>query len=212
MPYLDTTGLDTLWAKIKTALSGKANSSHTHAASAITSGTLAAARLPVATTSALGAVKVGTGLSVSSGLISTIGAYIVAQGTCDFWTYRMWSNGIAECWGATSASSYTISSAWGTQYESTVSIQSNLPGGASAYPFSVTIGSTTYSKLFNAAPTILIPSFYPSSGSKAISGIEINPGRTTLKTDVYYLLRPDANAGSNGVKGRMSYYAAGTWK
>lgn len=40
--------------------------SHTHAASNISSGTLAAARLPKATSSALGAVKVGSGLAISS--------------------------------------------------------------------------------------------------------------------------------------------------
>ena len=44
--------------------------SHNHAASEITSGTLAAARLPAATTSALGAVKIGSNISVSSGTIS----------------------------------------------------------------------------------------------------------------------------------------------
>ena len=44
--------------------------SHTHAASDITSGTLEAARLPLATTGAAGAVIVGTGLGVSSGTVS----------------------------------------------------------------------------------------------------------------------------------------------
>jgi hypothetical protein len=59
----DVTGL-------QTALDGKASSSHTHAASDITSGTLDAARLPLATTGAAGAVIVGTGLGVSSGTVS----------------------------------------------------------------------------------------------------------------------------------------------
>ncbi|MBR2695017.1 MAG: hypothetical protein IKE69_12490, partial [Thermoguttaceae bacterium] len=44
--------------------------SHTHAAGDINSGTLAAARLPNATTSAKGGVIVGAGLSVSNGTIS----------------------------------------------------------------------------------------------------------------------------------------------
>lgn len=43
---------------------------HTHAASEITSGTIAAARLPAATSSALGGVKIGSNISVSSGTIS----------------------------------------------------------------------------------------------------------------------------------------------
>ena len=44
--------------------------SHVHAASDITSGTLDAARLPLATTGAAGAMIVGTGLGVSSGTVS----------------------------------------------------------------------------------------------------------------------------------------------
>lgn len=47
-----------------------AASSHNHAASEITSGTLDAARLPAATSSALGGVKVGSNISNSSGTIS----------------------------------------------------------------------------------------------------------------------------------------------
>lgn len=50
---------------LQTALDGKASTSHTHAASDITSGTIVAARLPIATCSTVGAVKPGTGLSVS---------------------------------------------------------------------------------------------------------------------------------------------------
>lgn len=54
-------------------------SSHTHAASDITSGTLDAARLPLATTIAAGAVIVGTGLGVSSGTVSV--TYGTSAGT-----------------------------------------------------------------------------------------------------------------------------------
>ena len=48
----------------------KADKSHTHAASDITSGTLASARIPAATTSAIGGVKIGSNIKVSSGTIS----------------------------------------------------------------------------------------------------------------------------------------------
>lgn len=61
------------------ALQAYALSSHTHAASAITSGTLDAARLPLATTIAAGAVIVGTGLGVSSGTVSV--TYGTSAGT-----------------------------------------------------------------------------------------------------------------------------------
>lgn len=47
---------------------------HTHAAADITSGTLDSARLPVATTSAVGGVKVdGTTVTISNGVISATG-------------------------------------------------------------------------------------------------------------------------------------------
>lgn len=55
------------------ALAGKASTTHTHAASDITSGTVDPARLPLATTSAFGVIKVGAGLAVSSGVLSVIG-------------------------------------------------------------------------------------------------------------------------------------------
>lgn len=49
---------------------GKAASSHTHPASAITSGTISSARLPVSTTSQVGGIVTGTGLTVASGVLS----------------------------------------------------------------------------------------------------------------------------------------------
>ena len=54
MPYLDSSGASELWAKAKAYFALK---SHTHGASAITSGTIAVARLPIATTDAVGASK-----------------------------------------------------------------------------------------------------------------------------------------------------------
>lgn len=49
-----------------------AQGNHTHAASAITSGTLASARLPIASAGALGAIRIGAGLTINgSGVVST---------------------------------------------------------------------------------------------------------------------------------------------
>ena len=62
--------LDGVTSAIQTQLDGKAASSHNHAASNITSGTLSSDRLPAATTSVLGAVKIGSNINVSSGTIS----------------------------------------------------------------------------------------------------------------------------------------------
>ena len=58
-------------------------------ASNISSGTVAAARLPNATTSAKGAVKIGTGISVSSGTISVSGLAI-AQASTPGEQYTLW--------------------------------------------------------------------------------------------------------------------------
>lgn len=79
--YLNATGLTYWWAKVRAALSSVfAAKSHTHAASAIASGTIAPARLPLATASAAGAVTVGDGLSVSGGMLSVDNAAYVKSG------------------------------------------------------------------------------------------------------------------------------------
>lgn len=68
--YSALTGLPTLGSAAAASTSDFAAASHSHAASAITSGTLDAARLPLATASVAGAVIVGSGLNVSSGTLS----------------------------------------------------------------------------------------------------------------------------------------------
>lgn len=93
--YLNATGLTYWWAKARAALSSLfAAKSHTHAASAIASGTIDPARLPLATASAAGAVTVGDGLAVSGGRISVDNsAYLkklVESGT--EWAY-LWKDG-----------------------------------------------------------------------------------------------------------------------
>lgn len=78
--YLNATGLTYWWAKARAALSSLfAAKSHTHAASAIASGTIAPARLPLATASSAGAVTVGDGLAVSGGRISVNNAAYVKK-------------------------------------------------------------------------------------------------------------------------------------
>ncbi len=55
----------------QTALNGKANTSHTHDAGDVTSGTFAAARLPAATESAIGAVERATNAEALAGTDTT---------------------------------------------------------------------------------------------------------------------------------------------
>ncbi len=136
---------------------------------------------------------------------------IVAQGTCDFWTYRMYASGVAECWGVTEETSVPISSAWGSLYESDSHVNgfpgnasTSTSGGSSLLAFSVIIGSTTYTKLFTSL-TQCDASFWSSSGSCWSE----NPiGGNNLTTPAVLLLRPN----SATVTGRYAYHAWGRWK
>jgi hypothetical protein len=66
------------------ALGGKANSTHTHSGSDITSGTISNARLPVATATSLGVVRLGigssSGLFISGGELSVDSSQFVSSG------------------------------------------------------------------------------------------------------------------------------------
>ena len=46
--------------------------------------------------------------SFASSLSSTVKDYVVEEGEKDFWTYRKWNSGIAECWGNKSATPTTV--------------------------------------------------------------------------------------------------------
>jgi len=80
---ISTTGSTASWGNItgtlsnqtdlNNALNGKAASSHNHSASEITSGTMSTSRLPTASTSSFGIVKIGSGITVSGGVISASG-------------------------------------------------------------------------------------------------------------------------------------------
>ena len=74
--YLDKAGLEHLWEKIKTLVSGKADASHNHAASAITSGTLSSSRLPT-----VPVTKGGTGATTAADALTNLGpAYCCGTG------------------------------------------------------------------------------------------------------------------------------------
>ncbi len=136
---------------------------------------------------------------------------IVAQGTCDFWAYRMYASGVAECWGATGETSVSISSAWGSLYESGGHVNGfpgntspSNPGGSTALAFNVTIAGTAYDKLFTSL-TQCDATFWSSSGS---CWAECPIGGDNLTTPTVLLLRPN----SATVTGRYAYHAWGKWK
>lgn len=144
-----------------------------------------------------------------TGLSANAADYVVAKGKCDFWTWRMWKSGVAECWGSTGATYEDVTSEWGYLYEG--SAHSNgFPGNtseSSALAFSVKLDGVTYKRLFKNVPEFCSCSFNPTGGS-GISGIEIGGGLSALSTPTVYLLRPT----QAGVDGHYSYYAKGRWK
>lgn len=135
--------------------------------------------------------------------------YIVAQGKCDFWTWRMWASGVAECWGSTGATYEDVTSEWGYLYEGAAH-SNGFPGNtseSSALAFSVKLDGVTYTRLFKNVPEFCSCSFNPTGGT-GISGIEIGGGLSALSTPTVFLLRPTPS----GVDGHYSYCAKGRWK
>ena len=136
-----------------------------------------------------------------------IADYIVAQGKCDFWTYRMWASGVAECWGQTSSTTVSVSSSWGSLYDSGTGHTNGFPGNtslSSLLKFSVTIGGTKYTKLFTSIKHC--DCNFISSDNAFI--VETGSGLSNLQTPQVFLLR----ATSGDVTGKYSYRALGTWK
>ena len=153
-----------------------------------------------------GDVTVQGSQTISSISSAPIDDYIVAQGKCDFWTYRMWASGVAECWGQTSQVTFTFPEAWGSIHN-TAYQQNTFPGGSASYPFSETIEGKTYTKLFNVAPSMISIQFIGGSTGDII-GVSMSSGMTATKTCMFNFQRPD-NA---SVTGRKAFYALGTWK
>jgi len=91
---------------LQTTLDGKAALSHTHAATDIASGTIATARLPVATTSAVGAVELATNAEATTGTDTTravtpagLSAALTGAGVSNPWNYGIYPRVI---WNGTS--------------------------------------------------------------------------------------------------------------
>lgn len=133
--------------------------------------------------------------------------FVVAEGKCDFWTYRMWNSGIAECWGHTSQTTVSVTSEWGWLYDSGTGHTNGFPGNTTASPalkFNVTIGGKKYTKLFTSVEHCDC-NFISSNNAFTI---EIGAGLTNLQTPQVFLLR----ATSADVTGKFSYHAIGRWK
>ena len=104
-------------------------------ASNITSGTIAVDRLPNATTSAKGAVKIGTGISVSSGTISVSGLAI-AQASTPGEQYTLWIDTDEEAQAAMPLN--------GPKYK-TFSITTSNWSGSGPYTYNLTMNGVASS-------------------------------------------------------------------
>ena len=121
---------------------------------------------------------------------SVVGAdYVVEQGTSGIWTYRKWSSGIAECWGAQSYSNITVDSAWGSVYESA--------GQNLTFP----------SGLFTAAPDYCSITY--GGGSEAALSMEIDSEPTASQTQRFYFTR---GTSATIASAKVQIHAIGRWK
>lgn len=151
-----------------------------------------------------GILDVEKALYIQDNIVSD---FVVAEGKCDFWTYRMWNSGIAECWGHTGQTTVSVTSEWGSLYDSGTGHTNGFPGNtaaSSALKFNVTIGGTKYTKLFTSVEHCDC-NFISSNNAFMI---EIGAGLTNLQTPQVFLLR----ATSATVTGKFSYHAIGRWK
>ena len=138
------TALTKLMQLVKTALAEKAPTSHASSATKYGKGTSSAyghVKLSDSTTATTAAASGGTAATpkaVSAALEAaksyadsvaggTAADYVVEQGTSGIWTYRKWSSGIAECWGAQSYSNIAVDSAWGGVFEMRARCETRFP-------------------------------------------------------------------------------------
>ena len=199
-------GLTKLISLVKTALAEKAPTSHASSATKYGKGTSSAyghVKLSDSTTATTAAASGGTAATpkaVSAALEAaksyadsvaggTAADYVVEQGTSGIWTYRKWSSGIVECWGAQSYSNISVSSAWGSVYESA--------GQKLTFP----------SGLFTAAPDYCSITY--GGGSEATLSIEPFGLPSKTETQTFCLTRAAAATITNA---EVQVHAIGRWK
>lgn len=181
--YIDNNGFAHFLGKLKTLLDGKANATHSHAASDVTSGTLASDRLPTASSSVKGAIKIGSRLSISDGVLSA-----TQQTANDFTTaYKNKLDGIAE-----NANNYSLPTAdadtlGGVKIGSRLTISSGVLSADSQTDNNFT--NTLKSKLdgiASGANNYSLPAASSSTlgGIKVGSGLTMNESTSVLSADV----------------------------
>ena len=200
------TALTKLMQLVKTALAAKAPTAHASSGTTYGKGTSSAyghVKLSDSTTATTAAASGGTAATpkaVSAALAAaksyadsvaggTAADYVVEQGASGIWTYRKWSSGIVECWGTQSYSNISVSSAWGSVYESA--------GQKLTFP----------SGLFTAAPDYCSITY--GGGSEATLSIEPFGLPSKTETQTFCLTRA---AAATITSAKVQVHAIGRWK
>ena len=117
---------------------------------------------------------------------------IADEGTSNGWTYRLWSDGTAECWCKVQFTT-NISTAWGNLYSSGAISSTNK-----TFPFTFTeIPVVTASLSVMSAAALLMP---PGGTSYTT---------TTSQTGAYELVRPSSISNATYL---LNYIVRGRWK
>jgi hypothetical protein len=119
------------------------------------------------------------------------GPTIVDQGTSGIWTYRLWSDGVAECWGTLSVTAAVSTSTNASWYSSGELSATNL-----SFPFT-----------FTARPSVTVQTM-PTGQSWCIVFPSNTTGSTT-KTGSYQLNSMSSTTSRTHL---LSYDVKGKWK
>lgn len=114
--------------------------------------------------------------------------YVVEQGTSNYWTYRKWNSGVAECWKTVDTSTGAFSGTSPTFYSS--------PGTTYAYP----------TNLFTSVKSVQL-SVAENSGA-VLSVFNCSGTDNTYCEPAYIRLY----GGSTAVTIKVSFFISGTWK
>lgn len=117
--------------------------------------------------------------------------FVIEEGTLDGWTYRRWSNGIAECWKSLEHST-TMNTAWGALYCGTTLMERQ------SYPIVFVERPKEYVSLMAGGNAGWLT---PESGGRGING--------PYASAIYNVVRPNSSAATT--KFYFNFYVVGRW-
>ena len=128
-------------------------------------------------------------VTIQGGSVPTI----QAQGTSGIWTYRKWSDGVAECWGIVTLNT-AITTAWGSMYVGTTKMSKvNYP-----------------TSLFNAKPVETVTAQSPTNAIWVFAESGSTGVNSSTTTGIYNICRPNQVTASSYYY--LSFYVRGRWK